>query len=68
LDCGESRRRITALGVGLSFPSQEVPNHEIRPYSCLQGMLERQVKRCRHPQSGDALALSPQSKAPENSD
>jgi hypothetical protein len=29
-------------------------------------MLERQVKRCRHPQSGDALALSPQSKASEN--
>lgn len=44
------------------FASQLVPDHQVRPHSRLRGALQLHHKRSRHPQSGEALALSPQSK------
>jgi hypothetical protein len=60
LDCGESQRRITALGRGVCVPANLLTYQKIIPRSSI--WIPAQKASDPESQSGDALALSPQSK------
>jgi len=62
LDCGESLRRITALGVDAGFTAALFQLKKSARIHAGKGTFRIPEARNSHPQSGDALALSPQSK------